>query len=294
MTRCPRWKFFLLLAALVVCGRYALPKLYPDAPAIQISHSEAGGEVSDVARQRVLGALDDAGLGHGDGEVVGNSLLVRMGDTEAQLRAKDIAAATLGDNYVVALNLAATTPQWLREIGASPMNLGLDLRGGVHFLLQVDMDSVVKSRMEAWEGTAKLTLRDAGVRYRAVSVDGTTLTATFGDQVAADAARAPLRQALDKLAMQPAGDSPKIVMTLNETALKEMQDYAVDQNRTALNKRVNELGVAEAVVQRQGADRIVVQLPGIQDAAKPRRILGRTATLEFRPVANIVTSASLR
>ena len=244
MTRYPRWKFFLLLAALVVCGLYALPNLYPDAPAIQISHSEAGGEVSDVARQRVLGALDDAGLSHGDGEVVGNSLLVRMGDTEAQLRAKDIAAATLGDNYVVALNLAATTPQWLREIGASPMNLGLDLRGGVHFLLQVDMDSVVKSRMEAWEGTAKLTLRDAGVRYRAVSVDGTTLTATFGDQVAADAARAPLRQALDKLAMQPAGDSPKIVMTLNETALKEMQDYAVDQNRTALNKRVNELGLS--------------------------------------------------
>ncbi|KZY36887.1 preprotein translocase subunit SecD [Alcanivorax sp. HI0083] len=294
MTRYPRWKFFLLLAALVVCGLYALPNLYPDAPAIQISHSEAGAEVSDVARQRVLGALDDAGLSHGDGEIVGNSLLVRMGDTEAQLRAKDIAAATLGDNYVVALNLAATTPQWLREIGASPMNLGLDLRGGVHFLLQVDMDSVVKSRMEAWEGTAKLTLRDAGVRYRAVSVDGTTLTATFADQVAADAARAPLRQALDKLAMQPAGDSPKIVMTLNETALKEMQDYAVDQNRTALNKRVNELGVAEAVVQRQGADRIVVQLPGIQDAATARRILGRTATLEFRLVDNSVSSARLR
>ncbi len=111
--------------------------------------------------------------------MVGSSLLVRMGDTEEQLRAKDIAAATLGDNYVVALNLAATTPQWLRDIGASPMNLGLDLRGGVHFLLQVDMDSVVKSRMEAWEGTAKLTLRDAGVRYRSVSVDDTTLTATF-------------------------------------------------------------------------------------------------------------------
>ncbi|WP_369817591.1 preprotein translocase subunit SecD, partial [Alcanivorax sp. HI0083] len=122
----------------------------------------------------------------------------------------------------------------------------------------------------------------------------TTLTATFADQVAADAARAPLRQALDKLAMQPAGDSPKIVMTLNETALKEMQDYAVDQNRTALNKRVNELGVAEAVVQRQGADRIVVQLPGIQDAATARRILGRTATLEFRLVDNSVSSARLR
>ena len=294
MTRYPRWKFFLLLAALVVCGLYALPNLYPDAPAIQISHADAGGEVSDVARQRVLGALDEAGLSHGPGESVGSSLLVRLNDTEAQLRARDLAATELGDNYVVALNLAETTPDWLRSIGASPMNLGLDLRGGVHFLLQVDMNAVVDSRMEAWAGNAKLTLRDAGVRYRDVAVDGTTLTVTFADQVAADAARAPLRQALDKFTMKPAGDTPEAVLVLNDSALKEMQDYAVDQNRTALNKRVNELGVAEAVVQRQGADRIVVQLPGIQDASQARRILGRTATLEFRLVDNSVSSARLR
>ena len=294
MTRYPRWKFFLLLAALVVCGLYALPNLYPDAPAIQISHAEAGGEVSDMTRQRVLSAMDKAGLQHGPGEVVGTSLLVRLSDTEAQLRARELASETLGDNYVVALNLAATTPEWLRAIGASPMNLGLDLRGGVHFLLQVDMDAVVSSRMEAWAGNAKLTLRDAGVRYRSVDMDGTTLTVTFADQVAADAARASLRQALDKFTMKPAGDSPEVVLVLNDSALKEMQDYAVDQNRTALNKRVNELGVAEAVVQRQGADRIVVQLPGIQDASQARRILGRTATLEFRLVDNSVSSARLR
>ncbi len=294
MTRYPRWKFFLLLTALIVCGLYALPNLYPDAPAIQISHAEAGGEVTDVARQRVLGALENAGLSPGPGESVGTSLLVRLSDTEAQLRAREIASNLLGDNYVVALNLAATTPQWLRAVGASPMNLGLDLRGGVHFLLQVDMDDVVTSRMEAWAGNAKLTLRDAGVRYRSVAVDGTTITATFADQVAADAARAPLRRALDNFAMKPAGDSPEVVLTLNDSALKEMQDYAVDQNRTALNKRVNELGVAEAVVQRQGSDRIVVQLPGIQDASQARRILGRTATLEFRLVDNSVSSARLR
>ena len=294
MTRYPRWKFFLLMAALIVCGLYALPNLYPDAPAIQISHAEAGGEVTDVARQRVLGALENAGLSPGPGESVGTSLLVRLSDTEAQLRAREIASNLLGDNYVVALNLAATTPQWLRAVGASPMNLGLDLRGGVHFLLQVDMEEVVTSRMEAWAGNAKLTLRDAGVRYRGVEVDGTTITATFADQVAADAARAPLRRALENFAMKPAGDSPEVVLTLNDTALKEMQDYAVDQNRTALNKRVNELGVAEAVVQRQGSDRIVVQLPGIQDASQARRILGRTATLEFRLVDNSVSSARLR
>ena len=294
MTRYPRWKFFLLMAALIVCGLYALPNLYPDAPAIQISHAEAGGEVTDVARQRVLGALDNAGLNPGPGESVGTSLLVRLSDTEAQLCAREIASNLLGDNYVVALNLAATTPQWLRAVGASPMNLGLDLRGGVHFLLQVDMEEVVTSRMEAWAGNAKLTLRDAGVRYRGVEVDGTTITATFADQVAADAARSPLRRALDNFSMKPAGDSPEVVLTLNDAALKEMQDYAVDQNRTALNKRVNELGVAEAVVQRQGSDRIVVQLPGIQDASQARRILGRTATLEFRLVDNSVSSARLR
>jgi len=282
------------MAALIVCGLYALPNHYPDAPAIQISHAEAGGEVTDVARQRVLGALEDANLSPGPGEVVGTSLLVRLGDTEAQLRAREIASNLLGDNYVVALNLAATTPQWLRSVGASPMNLGLDLRGGVHFLLQVDMDEVVTSRMEAWAGNAKLTLRDAGVRYRSVDVDGTTITATFADQVAADAARSPLRRALENFAMKPAGESPEVVLTLNDSALKEMQDYAVDQNRTALNKRVNELGVAEAVVQRQGSDRIVVQLPGIQDASQARRILGRTATLEFRLVDNSVSSARLR
>ena len=294
MTRYPRWKFFLLLAALTVCGLYALPNLYPDAPAIQISHAEAGGEVNEMTRQRILSALDSAGLQHGPGEVVGTSLLVRLSDTEAQLRARELASETLGDNYVVALNLAATTPEWLRSIGASPMNLGLDLRGGVHFLLQVDMEAVVTSRMEAWAGNAKLTLRDAGVRYRNVSVNETTLTVRFADQVAADAARAPLRQALDKFTMKPAGDSPEVVLVLNDSALKEMQDYAVDQNRTALNKRVNELGVAEAVVQRQGADRIVVQLPGIQDASQARRILGRTATLEFRLVDNSVSAARLR
>lgn len=294
MTRYPRWKFFLLLAALVVCGLYALPNLHPDAPAIQISHADAGGEVSEMSRQRVLSALDSAGLQHGPGETVGSSLLVRLSDTEAQLRARELAVDTLGDNYVVALNLAETTPEWLRAIGASPMNLGLDLRGGVHFLLQVDMDAVVTSRMEAWAGNAKLTLRDAGVRYRSVDVDGTTLTVTFADQVAADASRAPLRQALNQFTMKPAGDSPATVLVLNDSALKEMQDYAVDQNRTALNKRVNELGVAEAVVQRQGSDRIVVQLPGIQDASQARRILGRTATLEFRLVDNSVSSARLR
>lgn len=286
MTRYPRWKFFLLMVVLVFCGLYALPNLYPDVPAIQISGSEAGAKLSPKVRQEVLTVMDKAGLKHGNGEIVDNSWLVRMDDTDSQLRARDLLAKTLGKNYIVALNLAPTTPSWLRAIGASPMNLGLDLRGGVHFLLQVDMQAVVKQRMDAWAGQAKMTLKKAGVRYQGVTVDGQKMTLKFDDQVATDAARDPLRTSLPEFTLSESEDQPRIVLTLKPTQLKQIQDYAVDQNRTALNNRVNELGVAEAVVQRQGADRIVVELPGVQDAAQARRILGRTATLEFHLVAD--------
>ena len=290
MTRYPRWKFFLLLAVLLACGLYALPNAFPDVPAIQISADDAGEEVPASVRQRVLDPLDQAGLSHGEGETVNTSWMVRLDSTDAQLRAKEMLTEQLGDDYVVALNLAPTTPQWLRAVGASPMNLGLDLRGGVHFLLQVDMETVIRQRMDAWSGQAKMALRDEGIRYRDVAIENRTLVATFDDQVAADAARSPLRTALPEFTLSQASEQPRLTLTLNASTLEELQDYAVEQNRTALNNRVNELGVAEAVVQRQGADRIVVQLPGVQDAAQARRILGRTATLEFRLVADQYSS----
>ncbi|MBL7251938.1 protein translocase subunit SecD [Alloalcanivorax marinus] len=290
MIRYPRWKFFLLLAVLLACGLYALPNAFPDVPAIQISADGAGEEVPASVRRQVMETLDQAGLSHGDGEDVNTTWMVRLDSTDAQLRAKDLLSEQLGDDYVVALNLAPTTPQWLRALGASPMNLGLDLRGGVHFLLQVDMETVIRQRMDAWSGQAKMALRDEGIRYRDVAVEGRTLVATFDDQVAADAARSPLRTALPEFTLSQAGEQPRLTLTLNASTLEELQDYAVEQNRTALNNRVNELGVAEAVVQRQGADRIVVQLPGVQDAAQARRILGRTATLEFRLVADQYSS----
>lgn len=290
MTRYPRWKFFLLLAVLVFCGFYALPNLYPDVPAIQISGSEAGAQLSSQTRQEILTTLDDAGLKHGKGEAIDNSWLVRLDNTDDQLHARDLLVHKLGQNYIVALNLAPTTPPWLRAIGASPMNLGLDLRGGVHFLLQVDMETVIKQRMDAWAGQAKMALKEAGVRYQGVTVDGQKMILDFDDQVAADAARDPLRTSLPEFNLTEQEKKPRIVMTLLPTQLKHIQDYAVDQNRTALNNRVNELGVAEAVVQRQGSDRIVVELPGVQDAAQARRILGRTATLEFRLVADQYSS----
>lgn len=290
MTRYPRWKFFLLLAVLLACGLYALPNAFPDVPAIQISADDAGEEVPASVRQRVIDTLDQAGLSHGEGETINTSWMVRLDSTDAQLRAKEMLTEQLGDDYVVALNLAPTTPRWLRSVGASPMNLGLDLRGGVHFLLQVDMETVIRQRMDAWSGQAKMALRDEGIRYRDVAIEGRTLVATFDDQVAADAARSPLRTALPEFTLSQASEQSRLTLTLNASTLEELQDYAVEQNRTALNNRVNELGVAEAVVQRQGADRIVVQLPGVQDAAQARRILGRTATLEFRLVADQYSS----
>jgi len=216
---------------------------------------------------------------------------VRLESTDAQLRARERISSLLGEEYVVALNLAPTTPDWLRAVGASPMNLGLDLRGGVHFLLQVDMATVIEQRMDAWSGQAKLTLRNEGIRYRSVDIEGQKLVITLDDQVAADAARAPLRSALPEFTLDQSEERPRLTLTLNQTTLDELQDYAVDQNRTALNNRVNELGVGNAVVQRQGADRIVVQLPGVQDASQARRILGRTATLEFRLVADQYSSS---
>src|SRR5690554_5774288 len=179
MSRYPRGKFFLLLAVLVVCGLYAMPNLYPDVPAIQITRSEAGAEVSQDAIARLTTALDQAGISYGTGETVGGSWLLRLDDSDAQLRARDLAERTLGRDYVVALNLAPTTPAWLRAFGASPVGLGLDLRGGVHFLLQVDMDSALDHRLESWAAELRLVLRDAGIRYREVSHQGHDLIARF-------------------------------------------------------------------------------------------------------------------
>ncbi len=296
MTRYPRWKFFLLLTTLLVCGLYALPNLYPDVPAIQISSADAGGEVSANVQARVLELLDQKELAHGPGEIIGSSWLVRLDSNEAQLLAKEVAEEMLGDNYVVALNLAPTTPKWLRAVGASPMNLGLDLRGGVHFLIQVDVDAALASRLEAWSGEVKLLLKEEGIRYRSVEVqnrerpDGEVehgLRIFMASEQDTDQAATLISGKLREFVRKDVDDDPNTLeLILTAQAIKALQDYAVDQNRTSLNNRVNELGVGEPVVQRQGADRIVVQLPGIQDAAQARRILGRTATLEFRLVAH--------
>src|SRR5690554_863084 len=286
MSQYPRWKLLLLIAVLGICGLYAMPNLYPDVPAIQVSSTEAGGEVSLYAREKMHKALTDAGIGHGDGEQVGTSWLVRMAGNDEQLRGKLIAEEALGRDYVVALNLAQTTPSWLRKIGASPMNLWLDLRGGVHFLIQVDSEAAVRQRMQAWAGEVRLMLRDEGVRYRSVEHEGRDLIVQFHDQQGLDAMDSKIRARLREFNGRRLEDAPGLRLSLSEQGVRDIQNYAVDQNRTSLANRVNELGVGEPVVQRQGVDRIVVQLPGIQDASQARRILGRTATLEFRLVAD--------
>ncbi|MBZ2189482.1 protein translocase subunit SecD [Alcanivorax sp. JB21] len=288
MTRYPRWKFFLLVAVLAVCGLYAMPNLYPDAPAIQITSAQAGGEVDERAMSRLRSALDDAGIVYSDAERVGTSWLLPLSDSEAQQRARELAQRTLGRDYVVAQNLAPTTPDWLRRINASPMNLGLDLRGGVHFLLQVDMDTAIEQRLESWVSEMRLLLRDENIRYRDVTHEGQTITARFDSSADLDAANSRVRDQFRGFNISRDNDNNALVLNLSNEEIAKIQDYAVDQNRTALNNRVNELGVAEPVVQRQGADRIVVQLPGVQDASQARRILGRTATLEFRLVADDV------
>jgi preprotein translocase subunit SecD len=286
MNRYPRWKLLLLVAVLGICGLYAMPNLYPDAPAIQVTSMQAGGQVSPLVQERLNLALSEAGLRHGDGEQVGTSWLVRLESNDDQLRAKEVAEDALGRDYVVALNLAPTTPDWLRAIKASPMNLGLDLRGGVHFLIQVDSEAAVRQRMEAWAGELRLMLRDEGVRYRSVEYVNRDLIVLFHDQVGLDAMDSRIRTRFREFTGRRIEAENGLRLSLSDQAVREIQDYAVDQNRTSLSNRVNELGVGEPVVQRQGVDRIVVQLPGIQDAAQARRILGRTATLEFRLVAD--------
>jgi len=215
--------------------------------------------VSQDALSRLNAALDEAGIGYGAGEVVGDSWLLRLNDSEAQLRARDLAERTLGRDYVVALNLAPTTPPWLRAIGASPVGLGLDLRGGVHFLLQVDMDTAIDQRLDAWAAELRVLLRDQGIRYREVTYEGHEVIARFDNAEDVDAAQRAVGIQFVEFSQRREYEQNQLRFTLTEAALREIQDYAIDQNRTALNNRVNELGVASPVVQRDGADRIVVQ-----------------------------------
>lgn len=294
MKRYPRWKVGLLVAVLLFCGVYALPNLYPNAPAVQISAADAGDKVPDSLTQKLLSELEQAGVTVTGTARVDNSWLVKLESSDDQLKAKEVFAETLSDAYVLALNSVATTPEWLRAIGAKPMDLGLDLQGGVHFLLQVDMKVAVEQRLEANAGELKMLLRDASVRYRSVTLGDKQLTVAFTSAEALEQGEDIIEKRFREYQIHESRDLDNaLLLTLTPASLADIKNQAIAQNRTALNNRVNGLGVSNAVVRRQGANRIVVELPGVKNAAKARRILGKTATLEFRLVKQGVSPARL-
>ena len=285
MNQYPLWKHLLILFVIVILGLYASPNLYPNVPAVQVSHES--GELADDTLSTLQQALSDKGIESHGAEKQANKLLLRFSDTEQQLQASEISKDVLDGRHIVALNLAAATPGWLRTLGASPMNLGLDLQGGVHFLLQVDMEAAIEKALNNYVSSFRVSLREAKLRRFSVSSTKENINVKFRDAQSRDKGLSVLRDEyvneLD-LVEEDRDGSFYITGNISEVAAKEIQSLAIQQNIQTLRNRVNELGVAEPVIQQQGAERIVVQLPGVQDTAQAKEILGATATIEFRMV----------
>ena len=286
--RYPAWKYLLILVVLVISTLYALPSLYPDEPAVQISGAKAGTQIDQTIVQKAEQILQTAHISSHDNSFSNNAALLRVDTSETQLKAKEVLRRELGDDYVVALNLAPTTPAWLRKIGAKPMKLGLDLRGGVHFLLEVDMDKAISQRLETSATDLRRQFRDNKIKFNNLALSNNTITLQFADNAARDEAAAFLRRNGNEYTQQALASSTgaTLKLTYSDARRQEIQSYAVNQNLTTLRNRINELGVAEALVQTQGNNRIVVELPGVQDTAEAKRVLGRTANLEFRIVSD--------
>ncbi|MBC2678515.1 protein translocase subunit SecD [Pseudomonas baltica] len=286
LNKYPLWKYVLILAVLAIGFIYSAPNLYPDDAAIQVSGASTSLQVNQADLDRVGTALNAAGIQVNSASLAENGKggLLRLTKAEDQLPAKDVVRKALGDDYVVALNLAPTTPPWLRSLGASPMKLGLDLSGGVHFLLEVDMDKALDARMKVYEGEVKTLLRKERVRYRSLPQQDGAIQLGFSDTATRDQAQALIRKSFTDFDLTASERSELSVLRLAMTQAKvaEIREYSIKQNLTTVRNRVNELGVAEPLVQRQGANRIVVELPGVQDTAEAKRILGKTANLEFR------------
>lgn len=286
LNKYPLWKYILILAVLVIGMVYSIPNLYPPDPAIQISGSSSTLTIQQSDIDKVVKDLEQAGLVVKAGSVneQGTSGLIRLTKLSDQLPAKDVARRTLGDNYVVALNLAQNTPQWLRNLGAAPMKLGLDLSGGVHFLLEVDMDKALEVRLNVYESEIKALLRKDRVRYRNMPHSGSSIQLGFADEATLKQAQTLISDDYSEFEQvaQQRGGQYVLQLALSQAKVAEIREYSISQNLTTVRNRVNELGVAEPLVQRQGSNRIVVELPGVQDTAEAKRILGKTASLEFR------------
>jgi len=289
LNKFPLWKYLLILAVLAIGFLYSAPNLYPDDPAIQISGNSSAMRVEQADLDRARRALETAGISVKAVSLAnqGRAGLLRLNSAEDQLPAKDLVRKALSDEFVVALNLAQTTPDWLRNLGGSPMKLGLDLSGGVHFLMEVDMDKALDARRKVYEGEVKSLLRKERVRYRSLpELDG-AIQLGFADDAALEKAQQLIRKDFNDFDMTTLerGGQQVLRLALTQAKLVEIREYSIKQNLTTVRNRVNELGVAEPLVQRQGANRIVVELPGVQDTAEAKRILGKTANLEFRLAA---------
>ncbi len=285
MNHYPLWKYLLIIIIVAVAALYALPNLYPNVPAVQISHES--GELADTTLDAVKEALAKDNIQIQGEDQQDDRILLRFENTEQQLQASEAIKDALDGQHVVALNLAPATPAWLRALGATPMNLGLDLRGGVHFLLQVDMKAAKEKAINNYVSSFRTTLREAELRRFSVSQNKGELTVKFRDIESRDAGlKALQKEYTDELVFDESDQGGDYFVTakVSEDALRELQRLAIQQNIQTLRNRVNELGVAEPVIQQQGAERIVVQLPGVQDTAQAKEILGATATIEFRLV----------
>jgi preprotein translocase subunit SecD len=301
VNRYPTWGYALIALAIALGFLYTLPNFFGESPAVQVSSGKATVKVDPALLQRVQDALQKAGIAYTGAVFDPGGIRVRFADTDTQLKAKDLIHATLNPgaapqatpeddpsvNYVVALNLLPASPTWLSAIHALPMYLGLDLRGGVHFLLQVDMQAATTKRLESIAADVRSLLREKSVRHGGVTREAQTLRVRFRDTAMRERAREALAGSLPDLAVSEREDGQDLLLvaTLKPEAVKRNQEYALKQNITTLHNRINELGVAEPVIQQQGAERIVVQLPGVQDVTRAKRLIGRTATLEIRMVA---------
>ena len=291
MNRYPVWKYAIIALAFLVGAFYTLPNFFGEAPAVQVSSAKSTVKIDSGTQTRVREALAAAGIAAEAITLDGNSIRARFDNTDIQLKAKDAVQKALVPDpsdppYIVALNLLSRSPAWLSKLGAAPMYLGLDLRGGVHFMLQVDMQAALTKKAESLSGDLRTVLREKNIRHGGISRNGQTIEVRFRDAPSLDAAKrvfADQFAELQTVDVQDGADT-KLTASIKPLAARTIQEQALKQNMVTLHNRINELGVAEPVIQQQGLDRIVVQLPGVQDTAKAKDILGRTATLEVRLV----------
>jgi preprotein translocase subunit SecD len=289
LNRYPLWKYVLIGVVVLAAALYTVPNFFGESPAVQVSSGKSTIKIDAGLMSRVEETLKKGNVPYTAAVLEANGVRVRLPDGDTQLRAKDVLQHTLNpdpanETYVVALNLLPASPNWLTAIHALPMYLGLDLRGGVHFLLQVDMQAAITKRLESMAGDLRSQLRDKNIRHGGITREGQTLRVRFRDAAIRDQARNLILSNLPDLALTEREDGQDLVLvgSLKPSAITTTQDYALKQNITTLHNRINELGVAEPVIQQQGLDRIVVELPGVQDTAKAKDILGRTASLEIR------------